>query len=98
MCGSANTAYSSDKGPGVARIAPFKYCFNATHHCSGAEGIGNYSVFNFDLNPQMTFNTGYRIYNYSLGHNYFSLGVSISAPSSGALAISRCLRMFVRMA
>src|SRR5664280_327961 len=98
MSGSTYSAYTSDKSPGVARIAALEYRFNATNHSPCAVGIGNYSVLNFYLNPEMTFYTGYRIYNYSLCHDYFSLGVSIPEVVSGAFAISRCLRIFVRIA
>jgi hypothetical protein len=52
----------------IARITPLKNHFNAAKHLPGTPGIDDFAACDFHLDPQVAFNAGNWINDYSLAH------------------------------
>ena len=67
---AANTAYEH---PGIARVAVAYYVFDSTYHRTGTVCIFYFAIFDGCLYPEMTFDTGNRVYNDSFRHGVANL-------------------------
>ena len=67
---AANTAYEH---PGIARVAVAYYVFDSAYHRTGTVCIFDFAIFDGCLYPEMTFDTGNRVYNDSFRHGVANL-------------------------
>lgn len=67
---AANTAYEH---PGIAWVAVAYYVFDSTYHRTGTVCIFYFAIFDGCLYPEMTFDTGNRVYNDSFRHGVANL-------------------------
>src|SRR5581483_3837931 len=59
-------------GPRIARVAADENLFEAPHHGSRAEGVGDHAVFHYGLNAQMALDASYWIDNDACHSSYGS--------------------------
>ena len=69
----SDTAGALDKMVGIPGIASLKDQLNTPKHLAGTPGVNNLAAGNFDLNSEVTFDSGDRIYRNSLCHMISSL-------------------------
>jgi hypothetical protein len=57
----------------IARIAALQYHFDAAEHLPRGPGVNDFASGHFHLDPQVAFNSGYRINDDSLSHMIASI-------------------------